>query len=321
MPRTLTKVRVHNPGVKKRLSLAQKLHFGTKRQRAAAKASLSRTNNPRYRGKLTATREKRSATTNRKTRRSLKGPLNETKSGLAKTRYYVKKSRARLATRTGNPGEIITLTGLGLAGNPGKRKVGNTMAKRRKSVSGVRRAKRRVRRATNPKVTVRYRTRARRRTNSGRVVRRRRSMRRRTNPGFLSGGVGMLVGIFGGAALTGAIASRVPGQLTSGIAGYLTTGVIAYAQGTLVGKVMKNPALGKNMVTGGLIYLGLKVASDLIPGLSLPFGLAGMGAIAPSNFSYPAIPPPNSMLYPSAAPATAVATRGMGRIARMGRMF
>ena len=58
-------------------------------------------------------------------------------------------------------------------------------------------------------------------------------------------------------------------------------------------------------------------------GLSLPFGLSGLGAIAsPSSFAYPQIPAPNTMIYQNAvAPPTAVATRGMGRIARMGRMF
>lgn len=331
MPRILTKVRVHNPG-KRRLSLAQKLHFGTKRQRAAAKVALSSGHKKRrvraVNGRKRIAGPKAFLTKgisgwNRKDRKASKaqGP------GSAKARYYRGKSQFRETIRGGNPGEIITLSGL--AGNPGtlkKRKVGNIMAKRRrKSVSGVRR--RRTRRASNPKVVVRYRTRKaathrrRRRMNTGRVVRRRRS-HRRSNPGFLSGGVGMLVGIFGGAALTGAIAARVPGQLNSGIAGYLTTAVVAYAQGTLAGKLLKNPTLGKNMVTGGLIYLGLKIAGDLIPGLSLPFGLAGMGAIAPSSFYVPQVPSGNSMINfqaPAGIPV-APATRGMARIARMGRM-
>jgi hypothetical protein len=128
----------------------------------------------------------------------------------------------------------------------------------------------------------------------------------------------MLVGIFGGAALTGAIASRVPSQLSTGIAGYLTTGIIAYAQSMIASKVMKNPALGKNMLTGGLLYLGLKVASDLIPGLGLPFGLSGLGAIAQSSFAYPQIPANNSMVYPSQTPV--MPAKGMGRVVRMGRM-
>lgn len=337
MARVLTRVRVHNPGTRKRtsggsrrLSLAQKLHFGTKRQRAAAKLSLSRAGKKRrvrvVNGRSrTSIASKYSAGVNRKQRKALKSG-NTTKAFYAAkrsgARAYARNERKRLTPwRTGNPGEIITLTGL--AGNPGRlktRKVGNIMAKRRrKSVSGVRRRTRRAR-AHNPKVVVRYRNR-RRRANTGRKRHYsrpvRRHSRRHRNPGFLSGGVGMLVGIFGGAALTGAIAARIPGQLNSGIAGYLTTGVIAYAQGTLAGKLLKNPTLGKNMVTGGLIYLGLKVAGDLIPGLSLPFGLSGLGAIGSSAFTYPQIPAPNSMVY--AAPVVA-ASRGMGRIARGGRM-
>lgn len=316
-----------NP-TKRKLTLAQKLHFGTKRQRAAAKLSLSMA------GKKRRVRSSNSGSTRRVAKQfeyADKTYRSNSKIPFAKAKYkmasWLKRKKVRDA-RIGNPGEIITLAGL--AGNPGrlktKRKVGNNMAKRRrKSVSGVRRRVRRTRRASNPKVIVRYRNHAHRKTHRRRatsVVRRRRSQRR-SNPGFLSGGVGMLVGIFGGAALTGAIAARIPGQLSSGIAGYLTTGVIAYAQGTLAGKLLKNPSLGKNMVTGGLIYLGLKVAGDLIPGLSLPFGLSGLGAIAsPSSFAYPQIPAPNTMIYQNAvAPPTAVATRGMGRIARMGRMF
>lgn len=298
--------RATNP--KRKLTLAQKLHFGTKRQRSAAMLSLSRAGKKR---RVTNGRSRKKfgpLEANRKIRKAAK---RDFLTGVTKHLYRKKK----LASRIGNPGEIITLAGL--AGNPGrlrKRKVGNIMAKRRrKSVSGVRR------RSTNPKVVVRYRNRRTRRANTGRVRSvRRRSMHRRSNPGFLSGGVGMLVGIFGGAALTGAIAARIPGQLSSGIAGYLTTGVVAYAQGTLAGKLLKNPALGKNMVTGGLIYLGLKVAGDLIPGLSLPFGLSGLGAIASSNFSYPQIPASNTMLYPGMAPAMAVA-KGVGRVARTGR--
>lgn len=336
MPRILTKVRVHNPG-KRRLSLAQKLHFGTKRQRAAAKVALSSGHKKRRVRAVNGRVSKYAAGVNRKQRKAMKAK-DTTKAfyraQASGKRYAARKESQRISPwnwigekRVGNPGEIITLSGL--AGNPGKlkkRKVGNIMAKRRrKSVSGVRR--RRTRRAHNPKVVVRYRTRKaathrrRRRMNTGRVVRRRRS-HRRSNPGFLSGGVGMLVGIFGGAALTGAIAARVPGQLNSGIAGYLTTAVVAYAQGTLAGKLLKNPTLGKNMVTGGLIYLGLKIAGDLIPGLSLPFGLAGMGAIAPSSFYVPQVPAGNSMINfqaPAGIPV-APATRGMARIARMGRM-
>ena len=302
---------------KRKLSLAQKLHFGTKRQRAAAGLMLSRVG----KRKRVSVRTSNSATIPKWREKSYRGNRKarraEKTSGIGtKLKYYMKKRQTRFEARMdknriGNPGEIITLAGL--AGNPGrlrKRKVGNVMAKRRtRKMSGIRRRARAARRrAHNPNVMVRY------------SRRRRNSMRRRSNPGFLSGGVGMLVGIFGGAALTGAIAARIPGQLSSGIAGYLTTGVVAYAQGTLAGKLLKNPTLGKNMVTGGLIYLGLKIAGDLIPGLSLPFGLSGLGAIGSSNFSYPQIPASNTMLYASPTPVMAAA-KGMGRAARMGRGY
>lgn len=335
MPRTLTRVRVHNPG-KRKLSLAQKLHFGSKRQRAAAKLALSSKHKKRRvvngkRGKFAKTDRKAGHKVDSyfglpRLKRSIGTAKGDYKD--ASSRRRGRLSKAPASTRVGNPGEIITLTGLGMA-NPGIKKGTNKMAKRRTKRAGVRR---RTRRAHNPKVIVRYRTRnashrRRRRANTGRLVSRRRVHRRhrRSNPGFLSGGVGMLIGIFGGAALTGAIASRIPGQLNSGIAGYLTTGVIAYAQGTIAGKVFKNPALGKNMITGGLIYLGLKIAGDFFPSLSLPFGLSGLGAIAPSAFNYPQLPPGNSMLYANqvaaaGTPAAVATMRGMGRIARLGRM-
>ena len=315
--------RTSNPP-KRKLSLAQKLHFGTKRQRAAAGLMLSRVGKrkrvvsrrqPNYSFATSAKRD--AAKRKRGDSSGLTHRIGMWSGISAKTKYkgqsQLRRNKIRAASRIGNPGEIITLAGL--AGNPGrlrKRKVGNVMAKRRtRKFFGVRR---RTRSAHNPNVMVRYSRR--RRRNTGRV----RSMRRSSNPGFLSGGVGMLVGIFGGAALTGAIAARIPGQLSSGIAGYLTTGVVAYAQGTLAGKLLKNPTLGKNMVTGGLIYLGLKIAGDLIPGLSLPFGLSGLGAIGSSNFSYPQIPASNTMLYASPTPVMAAA-KGMGRAARMGRGY
>lgn len=325
MPKTGRIVRVHNPGKtrKKPMTAKQIRFFGTKAQKAALGM---RTSN-RARGKFSSVGASAPNRKLRKTYKSWNKAENNKKNNEAynaKRNYYADSSRRR-SERIGNPGEIITLTGLGF-GNPGTiKKEGKNMAKRRKSHRKATAASRRTRRTRrkNPTIrtVVRYRTK--RRKNSGRTVRvgRRRYARRRKNSGtstFLSGNMGMLVGIFGGVAVTSALSNRLPAGLNTGIAGYLATAAVAYVQGMLAGKLLKNPTLGKNMTTGGLIYLGIKLVGDYFPGITLPLGL---GAIASRDpYSVPQIPVGNSMVrfQPSNVP-TIAAAKGMGRIARMGK--
>lgn len=308
--------RTRNAGGKRRLTLRQKLHFGTKRQRAAAKASLSR-------------------------KRSSSGTTTS-KRKTARRRNVI--SRAKHRPRVSNVGEIVAI---GL--NPGttrkrrttkKRRNNLTMATRKRKTTRRRRrtvnaapARKRVyrrRRRSNPSTVARTR----RRAYGRRSPQRRTARRRSSNPGFLSGAGGMFVsglGVIGGAGLTAGIASRLPAQFNVGFIGYLTSSAIAVMQGTVMGKVLKNKALGDKMTLGGFAYVGLKVLADFAPDLiaGLPIGLRGMGVLTSSSFYSPQVNRPNSMTSFMVPPvvrgaiSSAMPMNGMGAIGRgrrIGRM-
>lgn len=304
--------RTSNPS-KKRMTLKQKLHFGTARQRAAAKAALSgarkRVGNPRKRtaGPFSLLTKAISGT-NRKERRAIKSGDR----GTAKAKYYRKRSIQKSIdydNRIGNPAQIITLTN---PGTPRKSKGTSIMAKRKT-----------YKRHTVGTPRKRYA----RRRNTGMSASRRhaskRYTRRHRNAGVLSTGFGQAFGIIGGGVVTSLITSRLPAGLNAGFAGYLSTAVVALVQGTLVGKVLKNQALGKSMTIGGFVYLGLRLVQDFVPNLQLPFRI---GAIAPSSFYTPQVPVPNSMIafqtpaaVTAAMPMPMAGTGGMGRVGRIGR--
>lgn len=302
--------RTSNPS-KKRMTLKQKLHFGTARQRAAAKAALSgarkRVGNPRSRKSIVS---KYSAGVNRKQRKAMKA------GDKTKAFYRAKASGVRAAARQlkehlriGNPAQIITLTN---PGTPRKSKGTSIMAKRKT-----------YKRHTVGTPRKRYT----RRRNTGMSASRRhaskRYTRRHRNAGVLSSGFGQAFGIIGGGVVTSLITSRLPAGLNAGFAGYLSTAVVALVQGTLAGKVLKNQALGKSMTIGGFVYLGLRLVQDFVPNLQLPFRI---GAIAPSSFYTPQVPMPNSMVafqtpaaVTAAMPMPMAGTGGMGRVGRIGR--
>lgn len=247
-----------------------------------------------------------------------------------------------------NPGEIITI---GL--NPGvvrKRKKVNSIMARRKRVSKRRNfgLKRRVirRRRSNPSVrrrrvyrrrsnpVARRRRRYARRSNPGIMRRIHRRIRRRRNPDF--GGLkstGMTVlGLIGGAAITKMVTDRLPASLTNGFMKYLTVGAIATILGYGVGKFSKNAGLGSSMALGGYTLLGLQLLNDFVPGFSgyVPFGLKGMGMIAPSSFYTPQVGNAGSItsfVTPSAVNAAIAAAmpvqkgmRGLDNRTRMTRV-
>lgn len=319
--------RKRNAG-KKRLTLAQKLHFGTKRQRAAAKASLHRKrSNPAKR------RYRRASNAGTRRRRSYAAP---------RRRRHTRRARAR------NVGKIITIRPLPATSNPGRkrRKKGyratNSMAKRR----------RRTRRRTNAGNAFgrswsrrRYRARPkgirsnpghrrrsyRRRRNSPRVVvryrnahRRRRVGGRRRNPGMMTGDFSTAVQIVGGAIVTKFVTDMLPASIASGIPGYIATAVVAVLQGKAIGKLLRNPTLGKNMTIGGFVYLSLRLAQDFLPSIGLPFRL---GIVGPSSFYTPQVPlmgnmgafvPPAGLLaaMPHTSPSgmTGLTQRRVGRM-------
>jgi len=146
----------------------------------------------------------------------------------------------------------------------------------------------------------------------------------------MSGAFGQALGIIGGAFVTKLGTGFLPNGLNTGIPGYIATALIAMLQGKMVGKLLKNPKLGRDMQIGGYVYLALRIASDYMPSLSLPFGLNGMGIVGPSSFYTPQVPISGSMgqfVLPSAvrgaipmAAATAGGMRGLGTTRRVGRM-
>jgi len=161
-------------------------------------------------------------------------------------------------------------------------------------------------------VIVRYRNR-----------RRRRNYRRRNQGGMLSGNMGRVVGILGGATVTGMITGMLPSNLKQGWLGYITTGVVAVVTGNMAGRFLKNRQLGTWMTVGGFLIVGLQIAHQFFPQLALPFttGTSGMGLITSSNFFVPQVNMPGSMAsfvtpagVTSAIPVLpATAMRGLGQ--------
>lgn len=281
---------------KRKMTAKQIRFFGTKRQRAALRSSGKRK------------RRRRNPSLFKRASRAV-GSLVGTR----------KRRRRR---KSSNVGEIITI---GLSGaNPGTRKRRSTrVAKRRKRrVSRARPVRRRRRRnvaVVNPRRRRRrnYGVRRRRRTNYG--IRRRRGHRR--NPGMLSGRFGQVAGVIGGATVTGFICNTlVPVGLRTGIVGYLSTAAVAMLQGTVAGKFLKSSKLGADMTLGGFVYLGLKIANDLVPSLAAasPIGLRGRRGVGlivgGNNFVLPRVLANNSLTrsYMRAVPAQMSGLAGRG---------
>lgn len=317
MAQVLKRVRLFNPAKKKRkLSPLQKLFFGSKRQRAAVansgkarKVKAGRRTPKRRKRRLrnvgeiltislpglnpgTRKRRKTKATMPKRRRRTYKRVANSSR---RRTRRNYGTKTGRAWSQYGNSrrlyrGHIASASEVREAKGTRKRRK-NPGTKRRRNYTMARRRRYTRRRRTvmsNP-------MRRRRRYNPSRrrrVVHHRRH--RRSNPGFMSGGgtVMKIAGVIGGAALTKIISDRIP---VSGFMSYVTTGIVATLQGKLVGKITKNAALGNNMMTGGFLYLALKVLGDYVPSLRLPFGLNGMGMLGPSSFYTPQVPMNGSM--------------------------
>lgn len=172
------------------------------------------------------------------------------------------------------------------------------------------------RRTQNPKVVVRYRNR-RRYNQHG---------RRRNQGRLLTGNMGAVVGILGGAAVTKVITSFLPANLSTGWPGYITTGLTAVITGQFAGRMFKNRQLGNWITVGGLLIVGLQLAGAFFPQLQLPFGLstqgtAGLGLITSSNFYVPQVNLPGSMasfVTPAGIPVpVAVPAAGMKGLGAM----
>jgi hypothetical protein len=367
----LKRRRLVNPGRRRRMSPKQIKYFGTARQKAALKAS-----NPRYRGgrgphkggftsrkvrrayktgSMAKARYYRERSKVRGARRNQGGLISsaeraaeraververaaETAMGtVTRSLNRGRRNGRRASPRRRNVGEILTV----IPANPGRRRKKMAATRRRNrrrarvSNQGYHRRRnrrmnfghrrRRHNRRHNPKVVVRYRNRA------GRHHHRRRNQGR-----MLTGNMGAVVGILGGAAVTKIITNLLPANLSTGPIGYLTTGVVAWLTGNMTGRILKNRSLGNWMTVGGLLIVGLQLVGQFMPSLQLPFGLSsqgtsGMGLITSSNFYVPQVNLPGSMAsfvtpagvpVPVVVPATAM--KGLGAmnqgLRRVGRL-
>lgn len=287
-----------NPG--KKLSLKQKLHFGTARQRANARLALRNPSKKKYGRNLTKL-----------------GPGQLKRLGIRARKLY--ESR-RPKKRTKNIGEIVSISLAGL--NPGRkrRKATTIMAtkRRRRSNKGKLnaglRAYHRRRRAANAGTT-RRRSAHRRRGNPGGYRRRRKNpvyaMRRinrgrRRNPiaGLTSGTIGKALGVIGGAIGSKYLTQLALGGNNTGIMGYGGNLVASIALGWGAGKLTKSQDFGVMVTVGGLAALVLRVLSDNTSigqyvNLSLAGigkgGDTGLGIIQDSSFPVPQVAAPGSM--------------------------
>lgn len=296
--------RIANPGRRRRrLSLKQLLHFGTKRQRASAALRLKhkrRANSGKFSWRKT------------KKRRGLHGSI---------ARRVKRHYKAR---RRSNVGHVLSFTL-----NPGtkrKRRV-KVMARRRRArkVSAHRRRRvvrvaRRRRRNLFGFKSHRRRSYRRRRTNPVRVSRRRSYRRRRSNPGFGVGRVGGMVTqaawTIAGVVGTRAITQAILGSKNTGVVGYAANGAAAILLGQLTAKFLRNPAAGKMVTLGGFVGIVLRIVQEYTPvGSYIKSQLGGLGDYTATTFFVPLNPSDGaaSMQIPASVKALQVVPKaGMG---------
>jgi len=239
------------------MSLKQKLHFGSKRVRAAARAAMK----TKRKAKRASAHRRRTKPNPGRKRPAARKRVNRARRAAPKRRRAVRK----------NPGEIISLT----LGNPAKR--------RKKAVA---KTKRRRRKASSQRVNA-----GRRRTR--RNPARRGGHRRRSNPGgyrvtdlFVLGG-----GAVVGASVPKLASQAVLGPKNTGVMGYLAnlaaTGILAWAANTFMPR-QKMFAVG--ILAGGIGQVISRAISD-----NTPYGAAlssiGFGDYIAANFVTPQIVP------------------------------
>lgn len=301
MATLVRKKRLFNPSrKKKRLSLKQKLFFGSKRQREAARASLKNSGRRKHRTRKRVSnigeiftiklrnpsRRKRKVNSMarrkhvRRRRRNAPRPW----AGIYERHYHTRKRRARR-----NPGVH-------------RRRRRRNPESHRERVLAARRgwAHRRHHRRRNPSY---------------------RRVHRRRNP--LGADVSRTLSIVAGAVVTKFVSSSVAKFSPSFASGYMNwalIGATAVAQGWVVKKVLKKPSLGDDMVVGGLVYLAIQVINSMFPSLSL----SGLGYIGNSSFYTPQVPvngsmgrflvPPTTSQAISSAVASLPKSNGMGAV-------
>lgn len=343
---TMSKVRrLTNPGKRKRkMSLLQRMFFGSKRQRSAIKtkknpsrrkskkeynkrsiAQLSRWGGKRAAKRYMKRRRKRniSSIVTVTKRNPGKGTRKRTKKGTIKRVWLRKRNRRNSGKRV-----VVINKGVKRMATRRRRRVSRAPRRYKRRIRNVvyrGRVKRGMYKYSSNPGRRRKRYSRRRRSNPGR-----RRIGRRRNPGIMGVGGGTVtsvMGVVGGVAVTKLLCGFLPASLNSGILGYLATGVIAVMQGKLVGKFSKSSALGHNMMVGGLAYLAAKVLNDFLPSVGGYTGISGMGLIGGSSFYNPQVNQNGSMgsfVLPSAVSGMqmmAPANAGVGRLRRTGRLM
>lgn len=301
-PATRKRRKVKN--VARRLTLKQKLHFGSKAQRAAARRALS---GARKRKRNTAHRKRTnpggkrviagygSTTMNRARRRKRRNPpkgggrvitgygstvMNRARkrkrknaAGGTKKVYIINPARRRkkknsAKRRRNSPGGIIAMT-LAPLGNPARRrKKAVATSKRRRKANASRRRK----------------------ANAGRPRRRAnravRHHRRRSNPGKMGNLVMQAVGVAGGAVGSKLLTQMVLGANNTSITGYagnlIAGGILAYATKLAT----KSQELAAAVMVGAVTQVALRLITDLTPFGSVVSG-TGLGDYQISNFWNP----------------------------------
>lgn len=298
----------------KKMSLAQKLHFGTKRQRSAVMATLkpkeywdaatklrlkgSRKRNAHYLGKVGRNVKGTGGKpgyiyTNPKGRRK-----NVRYVRAVGTNYAVIRPGQKTATHGTKPGYLYTNPGGNKRRVSRKKNVGEILTvlnpgirKRSKKNNMAMKRRKRNPRKFNPLRRAQLGRRG--RSNPGGYRRRRHNLvmpryhRRRNPPEFLNGEVGVIVGVLGGSTLTSLLMGTLQSTVTavsSGIPAYVAGALVAFLQGKLIGKFTKNPQLGKYVSAGGYTWVALTMLHDLLPSFPNPFSnLSGLGLLTTSN--------------------------------------
>ena len=245
------------------MSLKQKLHFGTKRQRAAAKASLK--HRPKRKNSAHRRRTKKNVAMGYRGSAGVRAAAKKKKNSAHSSRQpFFRKARKRKK----NPGELIAIT----LGNPARKRGKKTMALTK-------------RKTTSPS---RQRSTAGSRRTMSKPGKHRHSRRtpRRSNPPQ----IGNLVKT-GVAVIAGAVGSKLATQAVlttsnTGIMGYaanaVATGLLAWGSHM----VTKDKSISQGVLLGGAVQIILRVINDYTPYGSL-LSLSGMGDYQVANFPTP----------------------------------
>ena len=295
----------------KRLSLRQKLFFGSKAQRSAAKKSLSngRRSKRLSNGRITRRRPNSKRVVRRRknigeiiTLDLVRKNTGRRKNTMARRRINTRRRRRNVVYR-GKAGKakgkyIYT-------SNPSRRRRrrnrGVTVRRRRRANSGV--VTRRRRRNTSRRLVTRSYS---RRRNTGRRYRRNSGYRRNGIGDSVSKGLGIVAGMFITGKLTDLLTSVSP-SITSGPMSIAASAVIAFAQGWAVKKFTGKTDLAENLTIGGLALAAIKALNMFVPQFSP--SLSGLGLIGGSSFTYPQVNIPGNFGKFSIAPdyASAIA--------------